>query len=51
MVESTRSSSSEVLMFLCTTAAFHSLPLLCSSLGLTVVLEEGELGGTGAMLV
>ena len=52
-VESTRSSSSEDLTFLCTTAR-HSLLLLlllCSSLGLAVVLgEEGEVGGSGAML-
>ena len=55
-VESTRSSSSEDLTFLCTTA-LHSLLLLllllllCSSLGLAVVLgEEGEVGGSGAML-
>ena len=50
-VESTRSSSSEDLTFLCTTA-LHSLLLLllCSSLGLAVVLgEEGEVG-SGAML-
>ena len=48
-VESTRSSSSEDLTFLRTTA-LHSLLLLCSSLGLAVVLgEEGEVG-SGAML-
>ena len=43
------SSSSEDLTFLRTTA-LHSLLLLCSSLGLAVVLgEEGEVG-SGAML-
>ena len=51
-VESSRSSSSEDLTFLRTTA-LHSLLLLlllCSSLGLAVVLgEEGEVG-SGAML-
>jgi len=45
MVESTRSSSSEDLTFLCTTAC-HSLLLLRSSLG----LEEGEVG-SGIMLL
>jgi hypothetical protein len=52
-VESTRSSSSEDLTFLRTTALHSPLPLLCSSLGLAVVVpgEEGEVGGSGAMLV
>jgi hypothetical protein len=44
MVESTRSSSSEDLTFLCTTAC-HSL-LLLRSLG----LEEGDVG-SGIMLL
>lgn len=50
-VESSRSSSSEDLTFLRTTALHSLLLLLCSSLGLAVVLgEEGEVGGSGAML-
>lgn len=51
MVDSTRSSSSEDLTFLCTTTR-HSLLLLCSSLGLElgVLLEEGE-AGSFVMLV
>lgn len=48
-VESTSSSSSEDLMFLCTTT-FHSLLLLWSNLGLAQLLGEGE-GGRGAMLL
>jgi hypothetical protein len=49
-VESSRSSSSEDLTFLRTTALHSLLLLLCSSLGLAVVLgEEGEVG-SGAML-